>query len=193
MGSDSGCLAQQAPKVCQNRRVLVAPIVYTILFYGGLVVGVVGLICVGIGGVATMNNKKKGALPDAVIASKRPRNGVLWQLLGGFALIGGPAASVWLWFHANHVVFVRDDASHAEAPQIHREVWLGGAYVPARSLDDHPRRRTTWIVNESSRELAAQSIGYGDSHTRQPIVIPPGRRCRWTRSTTSVPTTRRQE
>lgn len=151
---------------------LVPPIVHTLLFYGGFAVGAVGLICVGIGGVAA--KKTKQPLPEAVLENRRPRNGVLWQLLGGFALIGGPAASLWIWFHTNGVVLVRADASNPQTPQVSRQVWIGGRYLPQHSLDDHPRRGATWIVNESSIELAAQNIGYGDAHTWQPTPIPPG-------------------
>lgn len=148
---------------------LVPPVVHTILFYGGFAVGVAGLIGVAIGGAAT--KRKKEPLPAAELANKRPRNGVLWQLLGGFALIGGPAASIWLWFHTNHVVFVRNGATN---PQIDRQVWIGGPYPAQHSLDNDPRRGATWIVNESSRELIAQSIGYGDSRTSPPTLIPSG-------------------
>jgi hypothetical protein len=165
--------SHEAAKLGQNGCVLVPPVVHTILFYGGFVIGVGGLICVGIGGVAS-KKKKQEPLPEAVLAARRPRNGVLWQLLGGFALIGGPAASIWLWFHSNHVVFVMNDAGNPATPQIRRQVWIGGPYPAQHSLDDHPGRRVTWIVNESSRELSAQSIGYGDSHTWQPTLIPPG-------------------
>jgi hypothetical protein len=164
--------------------VLVPPVVHDILFYGGFVVGVIGVICVGIGGSAAMKNKHekakaakendKAPLPEAVLANQRPRNAVLWQLLGGFALIGGPAASIWLWFHTSHVVFVRDNGSKPPTPTISRKVWIGSEYPVKHSLDAYPHRRATWIVNESSIELIAQSIGYGDSHTSSAIAIPPG-------------------
>ncbi len=158
---------------------LVPPIVHDILFYGGFSVGVVGLVCVGIGGAATMKKKQKEKqekdkqpLPEAVLAKQRPRNGVLWQLLGGFALIGGPAASIWLWFHTNHIVFVRDGSDRA--PTTTRQVWIGSQYPARHSLDEYPGRRATWIVNETSITLTAQSIGYGDAQTSPPIAIPPG-------------------
>lgn len=153
---------------------LVPPIAYTILFYGGFAVGIGGLIAVAIGGGAIQQKKKKEPLPEAVLANKRPRNGVLWQLLGGFALIGGPAASIWLWFHVNPVVFVRNDASNPQRPTTSRQVWIGSEYPAQRSLAEYRPRRATWIVNESSIQLTAQSIGYGDARTSQPIAIPPG-------------------
>lgn len=153
---------------------LVPEIVHTVLFYGGFAVGVAGLICIGIGSAAATKRKAKEPLPEAVLANKRPRNSVLWQLLGGFAFIGGPAASIWLWFHTNTVVFVVNDADHPATPRTSREVWIGGAYPAQHPLDDHPRRRATWIVNRSSLELAAQSIGYGDARTWPATMIPPG-------------------
>lgn len=152
---------------------LVAPLVYDLLFYGGFVVGVIGLGCVALGGAAVMRAKKKQPLPPAELAHRRPRNGVLWQLVGAFALIGGPAASIWLWFHANPIVFVEDGARDG-SPAIRRRVWIGSAYAAPRSLVEHPRRRATWIVNASSRELSAQDLGYGDAMTSPPVAIPPG-------------------
>jgi hypothetical protein len=151
-------------------RMLVAPIVRDILFYGGFAVGVVGLVCVAIGGQATKRRTKE-PLPEAVLARKRPRNGVLWQLLGAFALIGGPAASIWLWFHSCQVVFVMGDGPTLST---HRQACIGGAYPAKRSLDTMPNRRATWIVNDSPLELTAQTLGYGDAYTSQPIAIPPG-------------------
>jgi hypothetical protein len=151
-------------------RMLVAPLVRDILFYGGFAVGVVGVICVAIGGQATKRRTKE-PLPEATLANKRPRNGVLWQLLGAFALIGGPAGSIWLWFHSNQVVVVTGDATALHA---RRRAWIGDAYPAKRSLEPMPSRRATWIVNDSSVELSAQSLGYGDAHTWQPIAIPPG-------------------
>lgn len=153
---------------------MAAPIVQSLLFYGGFAVGVVGLFCVGVGGVATMEARKRPALPQAVIVANPPRNGVLWQLLGAFALIGGPAASIWIWSHSSNVVFVQTDAGHPSTPRIVRQVWIGADYAAPRSLDSVPARRATWIVNQSDLPVRAHRIGYGDSSSSGPLVIPPG-------------------
>ncbi len=160
---------------CDTPRVLVAPFVHDVLFYGGFVLGVVGLACVTIGGLAIMRAKPQPQppLPVAELAHRRRRNGAPWQIVGAFLLIGGPVASIWLWFNANHVVFVEDGASN-RTPSIRRRVWIGSAYTAPRSLVEHPRRRATWIVNSSSIEVSAQDLGYGDAITSPSVAIPPG-------------------
>lgn len=161
------------PSLCQNPSVLLPPLLRDLLFYSGFVVGILGLVGVAIGGTATLQ-KKRQKLPEATLVSRPPRNGVLWQLVGGFALIGGPAASIWIWFHSNGVVFVRDDPGNPRTPRIERQTWVGETYRGPRSLARYPNERTTWIVNQSSHELTAASIGYGDAKTYEAIIIPPG-------------------
>lgn len=152
---------------------LVPPIVRDLLFFGGFAAGLGGMVAVWLGGRATMDarQRKREALPDATLAGRPLRNGPLWQLVGGALLLSGPVFALWIWANTHRIAFVSDDG---ERLVVRRATWIGSPF-PAENALESPSRRASWIVNQSSRPVQAQVLGYGSATTQRPEPIPPGR------------------
>jgi hypothetical protein len=143
---------------------------YHLLLYSAL--GFAGAVLLALVVLAEVRSRTSIAVPTAELTpGARARRHALPRWLGMLGMLVGLGSAWWLFRHSTDVVTVTDGAGD---PVVTRQIYLGARdHFAERAPGAHCYRNPTWVLNEASRPVTLQQIGYWHGHTFQPLQLQP--------------------